>query len=60
MEMEIVFLIKIRSNTFVIVDGDLSNITDEDSVVRLPKPIQGLTKQTRSIFTFKDVSDFHV
>ena len=58
--MEIIFLIKIRSNAFVIVDGDLSNITDEDSVVRLPKPIQGLTKQTRSIFTFKDVSDFHV
>ena len=58
--MEIIFLIKIRSNAFVIVDGDLSNITDEDSVVRLPKPIQGLRKQTRSIFTFKDVSDFHV
>ena len=58
--MEIVFLIKIRSNTFVIVDGDLSNITDEDRVIRLLKPIQGLRKQTRSIFTFKDVSDFHV
>ena len=59
-EMELVFLRKLRSNAFVISEGDLSNITNEDIVACLPKPNKGSTKRIRGIFNFEDVSDFYV
>lgn len=59
-EIEVVFLKKIRSNSFVSVDGDVGSVSVEDVVLRLPKPVSGSTKHTHFIFTFDDVSAFNV